>query len=92
MIYLGPDRKCGFIEAKWIYSYTNPLGRWEVPQRTWVKKRLEMGFPCYVLIGDALNTWLLDAAVHLESDIILESVGKWGKSIDKLELQNILTK
>lgn len=92
MMYFGPDRKCGFIEAKWIYSYSNPLNRWEVPQRTWVKKRIAMGFPCFLLIGDDLNTWLLNAALHLESDVILDSVGKWGKSINKLELQNILTK
>lgn len=68
----------GFIELK----FGDDLSDWRPNQRRWAKQKEKFNVPCYVLVGDDKNTWLLKASHHYDTNQIERPLAIWGTSID----------
>tara|TARA_R110000772_G_scaffold268452_1_gene395576 strand:+ start:20924 stop:21331 length:408 start_codon:yes stop_codon:yes gene_type:complete len=92
MLFQDEPNSCVMIESKWVYSWEQPLARWEPHQRSFARRKLAIGVPFYLLIGDEEKTLLLPAEPHLDSRNVDHIVKAWGTTIDPIGLQSVLTR
>lgn len=88
-IFIGHGRVV-FVEAKWLYNQTQPLKEWTQKQRDFARDRILQGHLVLLLVGDEKNTYLLDAAVHIDTNLIIEWLYHSKGAIDQLQLMRIL--
>lgn len=88
-LFIGKGRVV-FVESKWLYSQTQPLKEWTQKQRDFARARIKQGHLVLLLVGDAKNTYLLDAAVHIDTNLIIEWLYHSKSSIDHQHLNMIL--
>lgn len=80
------------VECKWVYSWDRPLGDWKPHQRSFSKRKLGIGIPVLLLVGDSEKTFLLDSADHLERDTMHSFMNGWGTTIKPFELYTSITR
>ena len=92
LVFSGyPDKRVVMIESKWVNSWKNPLARWEPHQRSFAKRKMALGIPCYLLIGDKEYTFLLGAHCNLDvQDAKFHHIWRWDTHIPGPELAQIL--
>lgn len=68
----------GFIELKW----GDDLSDWRPNQRRFARLKEKIGVPCFVMVGDETNTFLLRSKDHFDAKKITKPLLIWDARID----------